>query len=61
MDPQKKDQTQPTQGHQGQQRADRDQNWSGQAPERNRDQAEGEREQTRGGSSSDDSTDQSER
>ena len=51
MDQSKKTQTQPTQGHQGQQRSDHDQNWSGQAPDKDRDQAEGEREPARGGSS----------
>ena len=46
MDQNKDNQTQPTQGHQGQQRTDRDQNWSGQAPNKDRDQAEGAREET---------------
>ncbi len=51
MDQNKNNQTQPTQGHQGQQRTDRDQNWSGQTPNKDRDQAEGSREQTPGGAS----------
>ena len=51
MDQNKNAKTQPTQGHQGQQRTDRDQNWSGQAPDKDRDQAEGSREQTGGGAS----------
>ena len=61
MDHNKNSETQPTQGHQGQQRSDRsdmdrndmpsgDQNWSDQSPTTgNRDQAEGSREETRGG------------
>jgi hypothetical protein len=51
MDQNKKSQTEPTQGHQGQQRTDRDQNWSGQTPNKDRDQAEGSRDQTHGGAS----------
>jgi len=51
---QNKKQAQPTQGHQGQQRPDKDlpsddQNWSGQSPKQGqRDPAEGSRDQTRG-------------
>ena len=51
MDQNKNNQTQPTQGHQGQQRTDRDQNWSGQTPNKDRDQAEGSREHTPVGAS----------
>jgi hypothetical protein len=51
MDQNKKAETQPTQGHQGQQRMDRDRNWSGQAPDKDRDPAEGSRDQAGGGAS----------
>jgi hypothetical protein len=55
---QNKNQAQPTQGHQGQQRPDKDmpsddRNWSGQSPKEGaRDKAEGSRDQARGGAES---------
>ena len=47
MDQKTNTRTQPTQGHQGQQRPDRDQNRDSQEPNNDRDQAEGSRD--RGG------------